>query len=167
MPLFIRVQILAWNCSLSALVADRQVGKHVNICINEADNALLLWPLDSANQTEILRAASSKNQTISYWLPRINMYSLGLSWDPESMSDTGCFTLIYWQKYQALRDGGALRTWPEGQWAAKQIETWRTICFVDKLRSMLWISILVQMCSLGNAQVIFLPFLMTSPWKIW
>lgn len=69
-------------------------------------------------------AASSqlKNQTISHRLPRINMYSLEPSWDPESMSDTGYFALIYWQKYQTLSDGGALRTWPGGQWAAKQIE---------------------------------------------
>lgn len=103
----------------SSLVVHIQVGECVNICINDADDALLLWPLDSVNAV----SSQLKNQTISHSLPRINMYSLEPSWDPESMSDTGCFAVIYWQKYQTLSDGGALRTWPEGQWAAKQIET--------------------------------------------
>lgn len=96
----------------AVLYLNRQVGKHVNICMNEADDALLFWPWNAAS-------SQHKNQTISHWLPRINMYSLGPNWDPVSMSDTGCFALIYWQKYQTLSDGGALRTWPEGQWAAK------------------------------------------------
>lgn len=40
-PLFIEFCSLPWKSCFAASYPNRQLGKHVNICINEADDALL------------------------------------------------------------------------------------------------------------------------------